>query len=400
MISFTGHMVHIEDVLFDYGKPGAVFVNRVFNDLLASLGSSVSSSVNISIKIDGAPAIFAGVDPEDSTFFVAKKSIFNKVPKVYKTETEIDLDTTGDLAVKLKLALKHLSKAGISGIIAGDFLYSKKDLKAETYDGEEYLTFHPNTIVYAVPLNSELVKKIKNSELGIVWHTRYHGTSLSELVPEFGAKISDDLKPSAAVWNIDATLKDLSGTATFTAAETKTIKVLLATAEKLTNRLSKSATDLVTDHLVNERLNIFINTKVRAEEHIKDHNKLALEFIEYFKQYVAKEADKKKTEKGKAGTLARYKNALDQFDKTPLADLILLFNLYVIFHDLKIIFIAKLNKLQHMKSFLMTVDGFEVTNPEGFVAIDHETRASVKLVDRLTFSKANFSSKYIKGFQR
>ena len=54
------------------------------------LAGASRSSVNMTVKWDGAPAIFAGVDPEDDKFFVAKKSVFNVSPKLYKTNKEID----------------------------------------------------------------------------------------------------------------------------------------------------------------------------------------------------------------------------------------------------------------------------------------------------------------------
>ena len=64
------------------------------------------------------------------------------------------------------------------------------------------------------------------------------------------------------------------------------------------------------------------------------------------------------------------------------------------------IIIDKLNKVDSLKTFLKTQSGYEVTNPEGFVAMDRLGKNSLKLVDRLQFSKANFSSEYIKGWQR
>ena len=106
---------------------------------------------SVSVKWDGAPAIFAGIDPRNGNFFVAKKGIFNKSPKVYYTAADVDADTSGDLATKLKDALKYLPELGIKGVIQGDFLYGKGDLKQQKIKGESYITFHPNTIVYAVP---------------------------------------------------------------------------------------------------------------------------------------------------------------------------------------------------------------------------------------------------------
>ena len=89
---------------------------------------------------------------------------------------DIDADTKGDLNTKLKLALSELPKLGIKGVVQGDFLYAKEDLKEVDIDGEPHITFHPNTIVYAVPKSSELGKAILGSKVGVVWHTVYRGS--------------------------------------------------------------------------------------------------------------------------------------------------------------------------------------------------------------------------------
>jgi len=55
--------------------------------------------------------------------------------------------------------------------------------------------------------------------------------------------------------------------------------------------------------------------------------------------------------------------------------------------------IGKLQQLRQVTgSFLKTDDGFKVTNPEGFVAVDRLKGNAVKLVDRLEFSQANFTA--------
>ena len=104
------------------------------------LSGSARSSVNMTVKWDGAPAIFAGIDPSDGKFFVAKKSVFNVNPKLYKTDAEIDDDLSGDLNAKFKVALKEFSKLGIKGVIQGDLMYTD-DLSKETIEGVSYYTF-------------------------------------------------------------------------------------------------------------------------------------------------------------------------------------------------------------------------------------------------------------------
>ena len=53
--------------------------------------------------------------------------------------------------------------------------------------------------------------------------------------------------------------------------------------------------------------------------------------------------------------------------------------------------VKKLETIKGIGTFLKTGDGFKVTAPEGYVAIDSEDGSAVKLVDRLTFSHANFT---------
>ena len=132
---------------------------------------------SISVKWDGAPAIFAGIDPSDGRFFVAKKSIFNKSPKVYKTDSDIDADTSGDLNTKFKQALRYLPSLGIKGVIQGDFLFGPGDVETKKIKGKSYVTFHPNTIVYAIPDGTGMAQEVKSKKIGIVWHTTYTGSS-------------------------------------------------------------------------------------------------------------------------------------------------------------------------------------------------------------------------------
>ena len=144
-------MTHIEDKVLYGGVDGtrqAINALRELRDMLAGQTDS-----KLSTKWDGAPAIFCGQDPTDGEFFVAKKGVFAKNPKVYKTDADIDADIkSGDLADKMKLALKHLPELGIKGVIQGDFLYSQSDLETKKIDGKSYVVFHPNTIIYAVPV--------------------------------------------------------------------------------------------------------------------------------------------------------------------------------------------------------------------------------------------------------
>jgi hypothetical protein len=171
------HMTHIEDKVLYGGVNGTRQAIMALRDLRDMLGGVHKGSV--SVKWDGAPAVFAGIDPNDGKFFVAKKGIFNKNPMVYKTAAEVDADTSGDLAAKLKAALKYLPSLGIKGVIQGDLLFTN-DLKLKLLQVHKYTTFHPNTIVYAVPYDSPEAKTVRSAKIGVVWHTTYTGSTLSQ----------------------------------------------------------------------------------------------------------------------------------------------------------------------------------------------------------------------------
>ena len=164
--------------------------------------------------------VFCGTNPDNGRFFVGTKSIFNKTPKINYTNADIDRNHSGGLADKLKESLKHLKKLNIKGILQGDLLFGSGDLSTQDIDGEKYVTFTPNTITYAVQEGSNLAKTIKKSKIGIVFHTKYTGKSMSELKASFNVSKSD-FGSASGVFAVDAGYKDASGKATFTQDEYK-----------------------------------------------------------------------------------------------------------------------------------------------------------------------------------
>ena len=174
------HMEHIEDEIINHGVPGGRAAINFLRSLRDMLAGASRSSVNMTVKWDGAPAIFAGIDPSDGKFFVAKKSVFNVNPKLYKTNKEIDDDLSGQLNAKFKVALKEFSKLNIKGVLQGDLMFTN-DLGKTKIDGVSYITFQPNTIVYAVPSDSDFAKVINKAKIGVVWHTTYTGKDLPSM---------------------------------------------------------------------------------------------------------------------------------------------------------------------------------------------------------------------------
>ena len=396
------HMEHMEDIILNGGVDGTRQVINYLRSLRDMLAGNSKSKVNVTVKWDGAPAIFAGIDPSDKKFFVAKKGIFNKNPKVYKTNKDIDDDVAkGDLNTKLKLALKHLPALGIKGVVQGDFLYSKKDIRKVTIDGEPHITFHPNTIVYAIPAKSKLARQILQSEIGVVWHTTYRGKSFQSMSASFGEEIATKLRKSKQTWSVDAMYKDVSGSANMTQAETDVVTGVLSKAGKLFNSIDKKTFEGITDNpelLI--RVKTFVNVKVRAGERIKDPSKFVTELMDYTYDYYQKQIDKLKTEKGKARKEEKRKEIMAYFSTVDKSQIVSLFTLYNIIVDAKLLIIRKLDKTKTVGTFLKTADGYKVTEQEGFVAIDKVGKGAVKIVDRMQFSRANFSPEIIKGWQK
>ena len=297
--------------------------------------------------------------------------------------------------------MKYLPELGIKGVIQGDFLYSKPDLKTVSYKGEKYLTFHPNTLVYAVPAKSQLAKRIRSSKIGIVWHTSYSGKTFEEMKASFGKNIAGSLVSSKNVWSTDAEYRDVSGTATFTKKDTAKITSILSSAGKVFQKLdAKSLNGISNNTELLLRMKTFLNTKVRKQQRVTNVKKAVQEMIDYMHNYYQIETEKRKSPKGKAAVDVRKKEVMKYFsntNKTNLENILTLMNHIV---DAKMMLIKKMNQVERLDTFLLTDKGFKATGVEGFVAIDKMGKSAVKLVDRMEFSYANFSPEVKKGWEK
>ena len=393
------HMTHIEDRVIYGGVKGAREAILALRSLRDMLAGNTNSSTNVTVKWDGAPAVFAGVDPLDGQFFVAKKGIFNKDPKVYKSEADVRADTSGDLAEKLVTAFNELKDLGIKDVIQGDIMFTKGDLNTETIDGEKMITFQPNTIVYAVPAKSDLAKQITKANLGVVWHTTYKGKDFASMKASFGVNLKG-LKQKPSVWYQDAEYKDVSGTATLTKIDTDEVTEALSKAGKIFQKIkSTTLTELEKNLDLGVKIETFNNTLVRKGERISNTTKHVQDLLKWFDSKFAKEFEKRSSEKGKVAVLKKRDELLKFFSKENRKNLVLMFDLMNAIVDAKLIIINKLDKVKQIDTFVRTRNGFKVTGSEGFVAIDNQGGA-VKLVDRMEFSMNNFSKDVIKGWER
>jgi len=389
------HMTHIEDKVLYGGVNGTRQAINALRELRNMLAGKKEGGV--SVKWDGAPAIFAGTDPRDGEFFVAKKGIFNKNPKVYKTAAEIDADTSGDLAVKLKDALKYLPDLGIKGVIQGDFLFGRGDLSSKKIDNKTYVTFHPNTIVYAVPV--EQSKEIRKAKIGIVWHTTYTGRSFETMKASYGVNVAG-LRKSANVWSQDAMLRDVRG-ATMSAKETERVNGILSEIGTLFNQISGSTLrELEKNQTLAQHIEQFNNTYVRKGEVIGNTTAHTNRLIRWIETKYKKEIDARKTTKGKATQQKKLDDLLAFFSTSNKKNLIKMFELQKLIVLAKLTLINNLNKIGSLETFVKTPKGYKVTGQEGYVAIDTLGGDAVKLVDRMEFSYNNFSPDILKGWQK
>ncbi len=391
------HMTHIEDKVIYGGVNGtrqAINALRELRDMLKG-----EHAGNVSVKWDGAPAIFAGIDPNDGRFFVAKKGIFNKNPKVYKTPADVDADASGDLADKLKLALQELPALGIKGVVQGDFLYGPGDVKTENIKGEKYVTFHPNTIVYAIPASSSSARDVLSSKIGIVWHTTYTGSSFESMRASYGVDVNK-FKKTKKVWSQDAMLRDLTNL-TMTKKETEQVNEYLSQAGKLFNQISGSTLrQLESNRPIAQLIETYNNTFVRKGEIIRDTRRHVSGLINWISARYQKEIDSRKTDKGKAAQQAKLDEILKFFSKSNRFNLEKMFELQKLIVLAKLNLINTLNKLSKVKTFVKTRKGYKVTGAEGYVAIDKLGGDAVKIVDRMEFSFNNFSPDILKGWDK
>ena len=390
------HMTHIEDKVLYGGVKGtrdAIMALRSLRDALGGVHYG-----NVSVNWDGAPAVFAGIDPSDKRFFVAKKGIFNKSPKIYKSDADIDADTSGDLATKLKLALRYLPDLGIKGVIQGDFLFGPGDVKKTKIKGKDYITFHPNTIVYAIPAGTEMAKHVLSTKIGIVWHTTYKGSSFEGMKASYGVDVSRF--KSKNVWSQDAMLRDMTQY-TMSKKDTEEVNAYLSEAGKIFNQISGSTLrQLESNRELAQTIETFNNTYVRRGEVVKDVNAHVNNLIRFIRNKYDKLRSQRTTERGKAAQQKKLDEVLSFFSAQNKKSLRAMFQLQRLIILAKMKLINILNKLNKVQTFLKTRKGYRTTGQEGYVAIDKLGGDAVKIVDRMEFSFANFSPTILKGWDK
>lgn len=405
MFSFKGfttterntHLEHLEDDIINRGSQGGQNAINFLKSIRNMLAGSSNKKVNMTVKWDGAPAIICGTNPENGKFFVGTKSVFNKNPKINYTNADIRKNHSGELATKLTIALRELSRLGIKGVLQGDFLFAQSDLKKIDMDGDAMISFTPNTITYAVPVASTIGRQIARAKMGIVFHTKYTGKTLDSMTAGFGTVRGR----ATNVFLASAGYRDLSGSAKLTRNELAQFNAKLRMAEgsllkaaPLLDEMSKNSADGLG---VGFRLKTFFNHYIRnTQGHMAKVRQLVDMFREYYVNILQAEIDARKTAAGKQKYKDMLKTNLKYIDRNRNA-LVMAIASHVTLQNAKNFLINKMSEIQSVGHFLRTSTGYKVTSPEGYVAVDRIAGA-VKLVDRLEFSRANFTMP--KGWSR
>ena len=374
------HLEHLEDEILNNGYSGFKSAIAAVRGVADSLSATAPSSHEITVKWDGAPAIVCGIDPSSGKFFVGTKSVFNVTPKLNFTDTDIDLNhPSPGLNEKLKLALKYLPKLGITGILQGDLMFDSSTIVRTKIDGKSMLTFTPNTITYAVEPGSHLGKRITGAKIGIVFHTAYEGTTISTATAKFNPDLSG-LRQTKDVWFDNATLRIADGTGLFSADDRKELESVIARLEDTASALKIPMNAISKNNGVKDAIKMYVNSLVAqgtltAQADVND----MLAFLG------AKAQAKRKTKMTKpTPSMDWIKRNRNQIARV--------FALHNQLAQLKLVVIKKLASLSgKIGTFIRDGKGYRVTAPEGFVAIDRMSNAAVKLVDRLDFSRSNFT---------
>lgn len=391
------HLEHLEDLIFNSGYQGAQAALDYIESLRHMLAEGTGTTTQLTVKWDGSPAVICGIDPADSKFFVGTKSVFAKGnPKRCKDLEDI-LDFYGDkpeLAEKLKSALKYLPKLGIGGVVQGDLMFTEGDVTTVEVNGELCYVFTPNTITYAVPVDSNLGQRIARAKIGIIFHTAYEGDSIDTMTASFGVNVGS-FTQTADVWFDDATYKDYTGVASLTPSENNQIQSYLQATADTMKKVGQQRFDIILSNKEFARnIKPFINQMVRQGTQIGEPTQFLKQFVNNYT------ADLMKDIEGLAGGIegraAQARIAKIKEKEQWIADnsnaLLGILATYKRVIELKLMLLRKLTQVEGIGTFQKTADGYKVTAPEGFVAIGHDGGA-VKLVDRLEFSRTNFLSK-------
>lgn len=389
------HLEHIEDEMFNWGSEGCHASVRFMKELIKMLGKKESSAF-MQTKWDGAPSVVCGIDPASGLFFVGNKSVFNKSgPKIAFSERDVDVlypDQPG-LAIKLKMAYRYFSKLGIRGVIQGDLMFTKEDKKYERVDGEDLITFRPNTITYGIPKNHPIGKEVDLAEIGVVFHTHYTGSDLSTMSAGPGANVRTFSKiPQCVVIENDTPMHDINVSQTilnqFSNSTSKIERMCQICGTFLNHLVENMGTTGDKKYHVASYIKQFFNSEIREGRAVQNIQSVMKSFGEFYHSKMLKEIEKVKSDKGKTQKRELLYTGLKYIEEHE-REFSAMFALYKEMQIAKKLVIDQLDHLETFRTFVQTDNGYKVTTPEGYVL--HHEGDMIKLVNRLEFAFNNFN---------
>jgi hypothetical protein len=197
--------------------------------------------------------------------------------------------------------------------------------------------------------------------------------------------------PEVMVFSSD--FRDVTGTASMTPIELQQFNLLVNRAEGSLKQAS-AFLDLLGDYgqskfQMNKLFKQFFNSYIRQGRKITNAQLVVDDFNKYYSDLLTKEVQSKKTVATQDKYLKIKTEGLD-FLKRNQKSVYFTVASYMNLIEAKNYVIRKLERVQEIGTFLRTDNGYRVTAPEGFVAI--RSGNALKLVDRLEFSRANFTA--------
>ena len=384
------HMEHLEDEIINKGVEGGQQAIKILKEMAKFLDGTGRSQTAVTVKWDGAPAVICGTDPSDGKFFVGTKSVFAQDSKLCKSPEDVNNLYSGVLAQKLIASYNSLKDCNIKGVLQGDLMFTN-DKETKVIDGKPYTTFRPNTITYAVVPHSKLGKKINQSSLGIVFHTKYTGPTLATMTASFDVKESD-FSASPVTWIATAEFQDIGGVAKLDGGQRQKYMAAIRKAEG-SLRASRKVLDAIQTGKktlgVDTEFKKFFNNYVKAGVPVPSVAKAYSDFM----IHMGKEYDKKiqplKTLKSQEKKVYQFVETID-FLMSNEREVKMAIATYMNLQFCKNILVEKMKKVQKLNLFVDMGSGdYKVTTDEGYVAISGRT--AVKLIDRLEFSRLNFT---------
>lgn len=394
MLRLNQHMTHFEDLVL-LGTEGLNELNNKINNIN-------SLNIHYTTKIDGAPAViiwshFEGF-PDNSISL--KSFIRGSTNKVLSSIDDVE-NAYGDrplMCEKLKYCLQIAKYIPSGEAWQGDCLYTANSLKTQNILGQEYVTFQPNKIIYAVNENNTSYEKIIHSDFGICFHTIYTGNAQS-MSQSFNVDASKLKNVPSNIFIMSPTVKRPEK---FSPELKKSINIFYALSEKLLNN-KEDFDELTENALFIKYWHLFENNYLSDNKTNIINSSYKNNLIDFIKNKLKAELEKKlntlKTEKNKNKAnetyLSKVNELVDIVDNSKILDYMV--DCINAAAKIKLTLLDEFPNIDFSTFFKSKTKGYFKTAGEGIVMSDNDGNV-VKLVDRSTFSNANRDDDIERGF--